>query len=69
MKKFITVTRVSDIIYWKCPTKTCSQFHEITIDSLLPHTISCEQCMGVHIIKQIVQLTKYSARILIEVKI
>jgi len=66
-RKFITVDRVVDIIYWDCPAKMCEQYHEINIRGELPRTIHCK-CGNTHVVVQLTQVGAYKARLLIEVK-
>jgi len=65
-RKFVTVNRVTNRLYWDCPNKACKQYYEMIESELLPKTIHCH-CGTVHIIKQITNITRYTARILMEI--
>jgi len=65
-KKFVTVNRVANRLYWDCPGKGCAHYYDMVESEQLPRTIHCH-CGTVHIVKQIVETTRHTARVLMEI--
>lgn len=65
-RKFITVNRVGNRIYWDCPNK-CGSFKDANERMQLPLTIHCG-CGFNYIVLQIIPYSQFYARVLIEVK-
>lgn len=65
-RKFITVARIMNTLYWDCPNK-CGKFYTMVDNDGLPKTFHCA-CGVTHIIEQVSEIHQRTARILIEVK-
>lgn len=64
-RQFKTVTRVSNTLYWDCPTNFCKQLHSITIPTEFPVSVFCP-CKIEYTINMVSNLNLTTARILIE---
>ena len=66
-KKWQTVNRIANSIYFDCPKRRCHYPYLLVDNSPLPHTYHC-QCGCLFVIHMIASKTEHTARILVEIK-